>query len=136
MYTPGFAAPEMYQRDAALGPWTDLYAVGACLFACMQGYPPPDVPKRREKDRLDASLTRLKGVYSDSLIQVVRWCMALDPKARPQSVFALQNELNRSAQRRYTPPTLLEKIRLRWETLLGRLTRPFAGDSLPGGKAT
>jgi serine/threonine protein kinase len=25
MYTPGFAAPEMYRRDARLGPWTDIY---------------------------------------------------------------------------------------------------------------
>jgi hypothetical protein len=136
MYTPGFAAPEMYQRDAALGPWTDLYAVGACIYACMQGYPPPDVPRRGDKDRLDASLTRFKGVYSDSLIHVVRWCMALDPKARPQSVFALQDELNRTAQRRYTPLTLAEKMRLKWDALVSRLARPFTGDALPGGKPT
>ncbi len=36
MYTPGFAAPEMYRRDGSLGPWTDIYAIGACLYACMQ----------------------------------------------------------------------------------------------------
>src|SRR5450756_1836435 len=33
MYTPGFAAPEMYRRDGSLGPWTDIYAIGACLYA-------------------------------------------------------------------------------------------------------
>ena len=42
MYTPGFAAPEMYRRDGTLGPWTDIYAIGACIYACMQGYPPND----------------------------------------------------------------------------------------------
>ena len=44
MYTPGFAAPEMYRRDATMGPWTDIYAIGACLYASMQGYPPNDAP--------------------------------------------------------------------------------------------
>ena len=33
MYTPGFAAPEMYRRDGTLGPWTDIYAIGACIYA-------------------------------------------------------------------------------------------------------
>ena len=97
MYTPGFAAPEMYRRTggAGLGPWTDIYAIGACLYACMQGYPPHDAPQRQDKDRLPASLARLRGVYSENLIQVVQWCMALDPLSRPQSVFALQRELAR-----------------------------------------
>ena len=57
MYTPGFAAPEMYRRDGTLGPWTDIYAIGACIYACMQGYPPNDAPQRIEKDRLALSLS-------------------------------------------------------------------------------
>ena len=60
MYTPGFAAPEMYRRDGTLGPWTDIYAIGACIYACMQGYPPNDAPQRIEKDRLALSLSRLR----------------------------------------------------------------------------
>ena len=52
MYTPGVAAPEMYRRDSSMGPWTDIYAIGACIYACMQGYPPNDAPQRIEKDRL------------------------------------------------------------------------------------
>jgi serine/threonine protein kinase len=49
MYTPGFAAPEMYRRDSSMGPWTDIYAIGACIYACMQGYPPNDAPQRSRK---------------------------------------------------------------------------------------
>jgi hypothetical protein len=41
-------------------------------------------------------------VYSDNLIEVVEWCMSLDPLSRPQSVFALQKELSREGERRYT----------------------------------
>ena len=66
MYTPGFAAPEMYRRDASLGPWTDIYAIGACIYACMQGFPPNEAPQRQDKDRLTLALTKLRGVYSVS----------------------------------------------------------------------
>src|SRR5574343_6975 len=115
MYTPGFAAPEMYRRDAAMGPWTDIYAIGACIYACMQGYPPTEAPHRLEKDRLDHALARLRGVYSDHLIEMVAWCMALDPLSRPQSVFAHQKELARETDRHYTRLTLREKIGLQWD---------------------
>jgi len=118
MYTPGFAAPEMYKRGSALGPWTDIYAVGACIYACMQGYPPNDVPQRQSKDKLASALGRLRGVYSANLIDVVTWCMEMDPLARPQSVFALQKELNRDASRVDEKPSLVDKVRSRFDSLL------------------
>ncbi len=118
MYTPGFAAPEMYRRDAQMGPWTDIYAIGACIYACMQGFPPNEAPQRIDKDRLALALTKLRGVYSDNLIEVVEWCMALDPLSRPQSVFALQKELSREGERRYTKLTMGEKMRLQLDTLV------------------
>ena len=118
MYTPGFAAPEMYRRDSSMGPWTDIYAIGACIYACMQGYPPNEAPQRLEKDRIATALTRLRGVYSDNLIEVVEWCMALDPLSRPQSVFALQKELSREGERRYTKLSVAEKVRLQFDTMV------------------
>ena len=117
MYTPGFAAPEMYRRDGTLGPWTDIYAIGACIYACMQGYPPNDAPQRLEKDRLALSLSRLRNVYSDNLIEVTEWCMSLDPLSRPQSVFALQKELARETERRYTKLSFSERLKLQLETI-------------------
>ena len=118
MYTPGFAAPEMYRRDATMGPWTDIYAIGACMYACMQGYPPSEAPQRLEKDRIASTLARLRGVYSDNLIEVVEWCMSLDPLSRPQSVFALQKELSREGERRYTKLSVSEKVRLQFDTMV------------------
>src|SRR5665811_1598866 len=118
MYTPGFAAPEMYRRDSSMGPWTDIYAIGACIYACMQGYPPNDAPQRLEKDRIAIALARLRGIYSDNLIEVVEGCMSLDPLSRPQSVFALQKELSRPGARRYTKLTVGEKVRLQLDTMI------------------
>lgn len=118
MYTPGFAAPEMYRRDSSMGPWTDIYAIGACIYACMQGYPPSEAPQRQASDKMAVALKKLQGVYSDNLIEVVQWCMALDPLSRPQSVFTLQKELNRGGERRYTKLSMGEKVRLQFDSMV------------------
>ena len=137
MYTPGFAAPEMYRRDSSMGPWTDIYAIGACIYASMQGFPPSEAPQRQEKDRLSLSLAKLRGVYSDNLIEVVEWCMALDPLSRPQSVFALQKELSREGERRYTKLSVAEKMRLQLDTLMTepkKGTQKMADTTRPGSR--
>jgi serine/threonine protein kinase len=134
MYTPGFAAPEMYRRDASMGPWTDIYAIGACIYACMQGYPPNEAPQRLEKDRITVALARLRGVYSDNLIEVVEWCMSLDPLSRPQSVFALQKELSREGERRYTKLSVGEKVRMQFDTMVSDTKRSVLGVSNVGVK--
>jgi len=131
MYTPGFAAPEMYRRDSSMGPWTDIYAIGACMYACMHGYPPNDAPQRIEKDRLSLSLSRLRGVYSDDLIEVVEWCMTLDPLSRPQSVFALQKELSREGERRYTRLSVSEKMRLSIDNMRATDKKPLPKAAAP-----
>jgi eukaryotic-like serine/threonine-protein kinase len=124
MYTPGFAAPEMYRRDSSMGPWTDIYAIGACMYACMQGYPPNEAPQRQEKDRIAIALARLRGVYSDNLIEVVEWCMSLDALSRPQSVFALQKELSREGERRYTRLSVAEKVRMQFDNMVADTKKP------------
>jgi serine/threonine protein kinase len=51
MYTPGFAPPELYARRAPLGPWTDIYSIGASMFACMVGAPPQPADQRKPRTR-------------------------------------------------------------------------------------
>ena len=131
MYTPGFAAPEMYRRDSALGPWTDIYAIGACMFACMHGYPPTEAPQRQTKDKMALSLQKLRGVYSDNLIELVEWCMALNPLDRPQSVFALQKELSREGERRYTRLSMAEKMRLQLDTFVSDAKKTIIKPTVP-----
>ena len=130
MYTPGFAAPEMYKRSGSIGPWSDVYAIGACIYACMQGYPPNDAPARQEKDRLATSMARLRGVYSDHLIDVVLWSMALETSARPQTAFDLQQELAREVERRYTRLSMTEKMRMTFDAIVTDTKRTMR--SAPG----
>jgi serine/threonine protein kinase len=93
MYTPGFAPTELYTKAAPLGPWSDIYSIGAAMFACMAGAPPQPADQRRSEDKMAAHFARLDGAFSPELIGMVRACLELDPLARPQSVFALQRML-------------------------------------------
>jgi serine/threonine protein kinase len=93
MYTPGFAAPELYAKNGNLGPWTDIYSIGASIFACMVGAPPQPADQRKVNDKMDAHLRKLEGIYSPELLKVIRWSLMLDSLERPQSVFALQKAL-------------------------------------------
>jgi serine/threonine protein kinase len=96
MYTPGFAAPELYVKNGNLGPWTDIYSIGASMFACMVGAPPPPADQRKVNDKLDGYLNKLESLYSVDLLRMIRWALMLDPLERPQSVFALQKALRES----------------------------------------
>ncbi|HEV7618802.1 MAG TPA: serine/threonine-protein kinase [Burkholderiaceae bacterium] len=97
MYTPGFAPPELYSKSDSLGPWTDIYSIGASMFACMVGAPPQPADQRKINDRMENHYRKLEGVYSPELIQVIRWSLMVDPLDRPQSVFALQKALKNPA---------------------------------------
>jgi hypothetical protein len=94
MYTPGFAAPEQYGHDRdALGPWTDIYGVGASLFACLSGFAPQAANMRLEEDKQESAKKLWGGHYSEHLLELIDWCLKLDPLERPQSVFVVQKAL-------------------------------------------
>jgi len=94
MYTPGFAAPEQYGHDRdALGPWTDIYGVGASLFACLAGFAPQAANQRLEQDKQESAKKLWGGHYSEHFLELIDWCLKLDPLERPQSVFVVQKAL-------------------------------------------
>ena len=93
MYTPGFASPEHHRDREKLGPWSDIYSIGASMYACLGGSAPPPADQRLEKDKLVPARKAWSGKYSSELLDTVDWCMRLDHLERPQSVFALQKAL-------------------------------------------
>ena len=110
MYTPGFAAPELVTRKE-LGPWTDIYSIGATIFTCMVGVPPQSAHERREDDRMEGYYQQLEGVYSSGLIKLMRWSLMVDPLQRPQSVFALQKALRKIGETAHADSGLLARLR-------------------------
>jgi serine/threonine protein kinase len=93
MYTPGFAAPEQYREPDRLGPWTDVYGIGASMFACLAAFAPQAADARLSEDHLVSAKKIWAGAYSDNVLEVIDWCLRLDPLERPQSVFALQKAI-------------------------------------------
>src|SRR4051812_5736581 len=92
-FTPGFASPEQHVRREDLGPWSDMYSVGATMYSCLAGAPPQPANERLEKDTLVPAARAWSGKYSSELLDTVDWCLRLDHLERPQSGFALQKAL-------------------------------------------
>lgn len=101
MYTPGFASPEHYGTRKDLGPWSDIYSVGASMYACLAGVAPQAADERLKKDNLSPAMLRWDGQFSDRLLEIIDWCLNLNHLYRPQSIFALQKALVETV----TPPS-------------------------------
>jgi len=110
MYTPGFAPPELYAKNGNLGPWTDIYSIGASMFACMVGAPPQPADQRKINDKMDDHFRKLESMYSRELIQVIRWSLRVDPLERPQSVFALQKALREPVPEKKETAAVIDKV--------------------------
>ena len=94
MYTAGFAAPEHYRfKPGEIGPWSDIYSVGATMYTCIAGTPPQAADAREEKDHLIPVRTLARQSYSEDLFAIVDECLALDYMKRPQTAFDLQKRL-------------------------------------------
>ena len=113
-FTPGFASPEQYTNRKLLGPWSDIYSVGASMYACLVRASPPSADLRQQKDTLPPAVGLGKGIYSDHLLELIDWCMQIDPLQRPQSVFTLQKALQESPppEAKSLLATIKRKLRL------------------------
>jgi serine/threonine protein kinase len=92
-YTPGFASPEQHLWRDLLGPWSDIYSVGATIYATMGGEPPQAANLRVDQDEIVPARRAWAGKYSTDLLDIVDSCLRLDHLERPQSVFSLQKAL-------------------------------------------
>ncbi|MGE0708760.1 MAG: protein kinase [Planctomycetota bacterium] len=98
--TPGYMAPEQVEGEAQ-GPWTDVYGLGALLFATLCGVPPfrgssalvtleqvVGAPPPRPSER---------GASDGRLDEVVLRCLAKDPRERYLDPLALAAALRACA---------------------------------------
>lgn len=99
MFTAGYAPPEHF-RGKALGPWTDIYGIGASMHACVTGRAPQRAEKRLEEDRLKrlAESSEHTQRYSHELLAAIDACLRLEPEDRPASVPLLQKVLREKAR--------------------------------------
>jgi len=91
--TPGFSAPEQYDPKGLLGPWTDIYSVGATMRACIEGTSPPSARQRLHKDQMVPAVVRFRKRYSQGLLAAIDSAMEPDPTCRPKNVAAFRELL-------------------------------------------
>lgn len=109
-YTPGFAPPEQYYERKNLGPWSDIYSIGASMYACLYRATPQAANLRMTKDNLTPAVSLGNNIYSQGLLQIIDECLQMDFMARPQSVFSLQKSILALPSLEETKPTFVNKI--------------------------
>lgn len=97
--TAGYSPLEQYYQETQLGPWSDVYAIGASMRACMEGKTPPSAIERHAADTLVPAREAFLGQYPNFLVQAVDWAMCMEPRRRPQHAGQLLQVLRRQASR-------------------------------------
>lgn len=91
--TAGYSPMEQYYRGGHIGPWSDVYAVGASIRTCIEGRPPLAALDRHPEDRLTPVKQLYRKRYPLFLLEAVDWSMTMDPTERPHDAGHLFNAL-------------------------------------------
>lgn len=89
---PGYSPPEQYDKTNDLGPWTDIYAVGATLYYVLTGIKPDESTNRKLNDTvipphiLDPSIP-------DNLSNTIMKAMAIEKHMRFKDIDTFMNAL-------------------------------------------
>lgn len=88
-YTPGYAPSEQVDQNMdRIGPWTDLYALGATLYNLLTCTAPPTVSEIQEGNAF-----KFPAYISEKTRKLVEWMMTPARIKRPQSVADVRNYL-------------------------------------------
>jgi hypothetical protein len=95
MLKAGYAPIEQYgdDPDCPVGPWSDVYALGAVMHHAIRGSAPPASPLRVMRDTRVSLAERGAPGYPDAFLAAVDAAMALRPEERPPSARDLRARL-------------------------------------------
>ncbi len=92
--TPGYAPSEQYSSRGKQGPWTDIYSLGATMYAAVTGMRPPEAPDRALDDeyvRAGETGKDIETRFSAALLETIDQALAVRPGDRPQRIEELQD---------------------------------------------
>lgn len=112
--TLGFAPIEQH-LGGHVGPWSDVYAIGASMWSCISGRPPAAATDRRVKDTYKPAARQFARQYSNQLLESIDWCLQFHQLDRPQSVQNLLDFMNplRGSENEPAEDGLLARLGLR-----------------------
>lgn len=96
--TTGFSPVEQYYQSGNVGPWSDVYAIGASMRACLDGKAPPSAIERHAKDKLRPASRIYRRRYPSYILEAIDWAMEIDYKHRPQNAGELLAALDPDKQ--------------------------------------
>jgi serine/threonine protein kinase len=91
--TTGFSPVEQYYQSGNVGPWSDVYAIGASMRACLDGKAPPSAIERHAKEKIKPAAKVFRRRYPAYLLEAVDWAMEIEYEKRPQNAVELLNAL-------------------------------------------
>ena len=88
----GYSPIELYSQNGSQGPWTDIYEIGATIYTCLVGTPPPESTARAQKDTLvppSALNIKIQPIREKVLLKA----LAINPKDRYTDIGAFREML-------------------------------------------
>lgn len=98
MHTPGYAALEQHKNfynPNNIGPWTDLYSLGATFYSCIERRIPLPASKRFNEDHVLDFKKRWFGEYNERLLDIIEKLMELDYKKRYPTALKLIEDIKK-----------------------------------------
>lgn len=89
---PGYAAPEQYIESEVCSASCDVYALGAVIFRCLIGAPPPDAKERLINDKLSIPAKITETVPKGALVAIAN-ALKIDKYERTDTVDSLRKML-------------------------------------------
>ena len=121
----GFSPIEQYQRNASIGPWTDVYAMAATIYYCCTGILPPTAVDRIVDDTLTC-----QPLLTQAQFDVLAYCMSIRAENRPKNMTALLQMAVRPQSGQAEPPRAVSTPPQPVETVK-TLPRPAAVQAAP-----
>lgn len=101
---PGYSPLEQFATKGKIGPWTDIYAVGACMYLMLCGHLPPQATDRLYRDEL-IPLSEISGVaIPPGVDEDILQALAVRVEDRWQTIPDFLGSLRSHSAERIAPP--------------------------------